>query len=399
MEFIQFDDFLFDLENNNGALIVGADQSTDEDTPISFDVSAYDFDGGDATLTSVAFSGMGTLSTMVADPDLVQNMGVGETISVSFDPGSDYDYLAVGDMVTETVTLSFEDGQGAVTSRSFDITITGVNDDPTASDSTGSVTEDATLVATGNVGAADVDQGTTLSYAVVGGGAGTYGALTVDGDGNWTYTLDNDAANVQALDTGDVEVDSFMIEVSDGDGGSTTVSVDIDVNGADDISLVPGTVGYYSMSSGMGRSAQVNEITQAGYAAQNITDLSASELAELPVLYVWNENNNGYGSEYLSNLANIEQAVAEGMTLIIHDRHVENAESILPGGAGFNIVRDFSDPADIDLLPGATGTIQSGPRRHSDGQHSRRWQLLDAWLCGRGIAAGGCRPAAQPQRR
>ena len=69
---------------------------------------------------------------------------------------------------------------------------------------------------------------------------------------------------------------------------------------------------------------------------------------------VQNGDNNGYGFEYLSRLTDIETAVAGGMVLVIHDRYVDDAESILPGGGSFEIIRNFDDDANIDVLDDTT---------------------------------------------
>ncbi len=58
--------------------------------------------------------------------------------------------------------------------------------------------------------------------------------MSVDGNGNWTYALNNSASNVQALDAGDAAVDSFIFNVSDNRGGVTSANVDVTVNGAYD---------------------------------------------------------------------------------------------------------------------------------------------------------------------
>ena len=108
-------------------------------------------------------------------------------------------------------------------------------------------------------------------------------------------------------------------------------------------------VGYYDMSRGAGNPEQVAGIKAAGDEAINVTVPDAETLAGLDVLIVQNPNNRGYGNEYLANLEVINQAVANGLTLIIHDRYVENAEKILPGGENFNIVRDFKDSKNIEL--------------------------------------------------
>ncbi|WP_303623692.1 Ig-like domain-containing protein [Shimia sp. CNT1-13L.2] len=122
-------------------------------------------------------------------------------------------------------------------SATAEITINGANDAPTATGGSGSVTEDGTLIANGTIGVSDPDTTDTHNFAVQGGGNGTYGTMTVDANGNWTYALNNGAANVQALNTGDAVVDSFVFNVDDGNGGVTTANVDVTVNGVDDAAV------------------------------------------------------------------------------------------------------------------------------------------------------------------
>lgn len=156
-----------------------------------------------------------------------------ETGAFSMDAGQ-FNDLAVGESATVTVSYNVNDGNGGSVANTAEITVDGVNDAPTATGGSGSVTEDGTLTAGGTIGVSDPDANDTHSFSIQGGGAGTYGSLSVDSSGNWTYTLNNGAANVQALNSGDAVVDSFVFNVDDGNGGVTTANVDVTVNGADD---------------------------------------------------------------------------------------------------------------------------------------------------------------------
>lgn len=91
-------------------------------------------------------------------------------------------------------------------------------------------------------------------------------------------------------------------------------------------------VGYYEMDNGAGSATQVNEITNAGDTAVNITVPDATQLASIDALYVFNSSNTSYGAEYTDNLADISAAVNDGMNLIIFDRYLTDANTILPGG-------------------------------------------------------------------
>lgn len=124
--------------------------------------------------------------------------------------------------------------------------------------------------------------------------------------------------------------------------------------------VTPVNIGYYDMSLGAGNSTQVPAINVAGHMPVQLFDLTPADLAGLAVIDVQNPNNGGYGAEYLSHLTDIENAVAGGAVLVIHDRFVDPAETILPAGAAFNIIRDFSDGANINVLDNTT-LVTNGP--------------------------------------
>lgn len=119
-------------------------------------------------------------------------------------------------------------------------------------------------------------------------------------------------------------------------------------------------IGYYDMSDGQGDAAQVDEIVNNGHTAVNVTTPNASQLSGLDTLYVQNPSNGGFGAEYQANLGDITAAVQNGMNLIIFDRAVSNADTILPGGGSITAVRDFSDGRNVDIAAGAPAAFTNG---------------------------------------
>jgi hypothetical protein len=119
-------------------------------------------------------------------------------------------------------------------------------------------------------------------------------------------------------------------------------------------------VGYYDMAQGQGAPSQVQAIVAAGHTPVRIFDLSPQELSAIDVLDVQNPFNDSYGAEYLSRRTNIQDAVSSGMSLVIHDRNVAGANSILPRSDSFNIARDFSDARNIDVRDDTT-LVTNGP--------------------------------------
>jgi VCBS repeat-containing protein len=141
--------------------------------------------------------------------------------------------LAAGQEVSETFTVTVTDDQGATATQDVTITITGTNDAPliTSSAQTGAVSEDATLGAAGQVTASNVDDGATLSFS--GNASSAYGSFAVDATtGEWTYSLDNAAA--QSLAAGQEVSETFTVTVTDDQGATATQDVTITITGTND---------------------------------------------------------------------------------------------------------------------------------------------------------------------
>ena len=98
------------------------------------------------------------------------------------------------------------------------------------------------------------------------------------------------------------------------------------------------------MVTGQGQAAQIDEITNNGHTAVDVTLTDPSQLASLDSLYVVNACNVAFGAEYVDNLGAIAAAVSSGMNFIIFDRSVTDAHTILPGASSIIAVRDL--PAD-----------------------------------------------------
>lgn len=134
-------------------------------------------------------------------------------------------------------------------------------------------------------------------------------------------------------------------------------------SGATSASLVNKRVGYYRITSGAGAASQAAAITAAGQTAVNLSNLTTADLAGIDVLFIDNPSNGSYsggGGEFTGNLSAIETWVDAGGVLVFHDRYVTPAETVLPGGATFNIIRNFSDDANINVLD-ATTLVTNGP--------------------------------------
>ncbi len=141
--------------------------------------------------------------------------------------------MAEGESRDETFAVTVTDDKGATATQNVTITITGTNDVPviTSADQSGSVEEDGTQTASGKVTSTDVDNGATASYS--GNAAGAYGSFAIDAEtGEWTYTLDNDAA--QSLNSDETVTETYTVTVTDDKGAKVTQDVSVTITGANE---------------------------------------------------------------------------------------------------------------------------------------------------------------------
>ena len=121
-------------------------------------------------------------------------------------------------------------------SSSLTITINGADDGTVLTIDTNSISEDGVASTSGNVLSNDIDPDTALSVsnAAALSGTGTYGSLSIDAAGAYTYTLNNANAAVDALNTGDSLNEVYNYQVN----GGPTSTLTITINGADDVTVV-----------------------------------------------------------------------------------------------------------------------------------------------------------------
>jgi len=140
--------------------------------------------------------------------------------------------LAVGQEVQEVFDYGATDGR-ATTAAKLTLSIAGANDAPVVVNDGAGVQEDVVLTATGNVlqNDSDIDAGSLLNVANPGSYAGTFGTLTLEADGSYSYVLDNTA--VQFLAEGQHLADTFAYAATDGTA-STSGLLTVDIVGTND---------------------------------------------------------------------------------------------------------------------------------------------------------------------
>jgi VCBS repeat-containing protein len=204
--------------------------------------------------------------------------------------------LAEGETLTDTFTYTITDGDGDTSTATLTVTIVGTNDAPIAQADTNWVKEDTSTAATGNVlqdivhaGAPsgffgdeidwDVDHGSSIAVTAVAGGsvgsalAGTYGSVVINADGSYVYTLNNGAANVQALAEGQTATDTFTYTVSDGLGGSANATLTVTLFGTNDAPTAVSDTNWVKEDTGTSATGNVlQNVTHAGAPSGSFAD-------------------------------------------------------------------------------------------------------------------------------
>ncbi|WP_263857494.1 tandem-95 repeat protein, partial [Priestia megaterium] len=167
---------------------------TDEDTPVSSQITAFDPDGEVLTYT-------------LQDPPTNGVAVVNADGTFTYTPNGNYNG-------PDTFTVLISDPSGAFIVTSVFVTVTPVNDVPVVPNYEFVINEDTTL--NSQVVATDID-GNPLTYALLTGPVN--GTVVVNPDGTYTYTPNENYNGV----------DSFSVVVSDGQGGTAVSTITITI--------------------------------------------------------------------------------------------------------------------------------------------------------------------------
>jgi VCBS repeat-containing protein len=234
---------------------------TNEDTPLVVSAADgvilgapgadFDAEGKDLTVTGVSFGSTagavgaplsGTWGTLTLNPDG----------SYSYTPNAAAQALTTGQNVTDVFTYTITDAGGLTSSTTLTLTVNGINDAPIANPDVGVTNEDTPLVVSAADGVilgapgADFDaEGKDLTVTGVSFGStagavgaplsGTWGTLTLNPDGSYSYTPN---AAAQTLNNGDSRQDVFTYTVTDAGGLTSSTTLTLTVNGIDDAPVV-----------------------------------------------------------------------------------------------------------------------------------------------------------------
>src|SRR5262245_17331577 len=142
--------------------------------------------------------------------------------TLTLNPDGSFTYTpAPGYSGTDSFIYEVSDGNGGTDTATVTIDVGGVNDVPEANPDTATIAEDTVPPVIGNVLTNDTDaDGDILTVSNPGIQAGSFGTLTLNPDGFYSYALNNGNGTVQALGVGETLTEVFNYTVSDGQGGT-----------------------------------------------------------------------------------------------------------------------------------------------------------------------------------
>ena len=236
-DFFGTESFTYTISDGNGgsdtATVIVTVENINDDPTAMDDSFSVDEDSIDNPLDTLANDSIDpdsdeTLTiTTLGTPDQGGSVSISGGNSVLYSPAADF-------FGSETFTYNIDDGNGGTDTATVTVTVTNVNDDPTANDDSFNVNEDSSANAL-DLLANDVqlpDSGETLTINAV-GTPDQGGSVVITGGGSGvSYTP---AADFNGQET-------FTYDLADGNGGSDTATVTVDVQSINDVpSFTKGT--------------------------------------------------------------------------------------------------------------------------------------------------------------
>lgn len=218
-------------------------------------------------VTAITVAGKDVTSATAAHPVMIHTIR-GTLIVTGYDAASGkvtYRYVEGGkaadhstgdNSVKDSFVVMVRDAAGNTAMDSLDIRITDTA--PVAVHDTNSI-KDTGMSVSGDVLSNDVLGADTPVAVTVGNTNGQYGSLTLNANGQYTYTVNPNNAAVKALNGGETLKDSFTYTVTDADGDKSTATLDITINGTDADKAVIGKNGGDNITGGTGNDALIGD--------------------------------------------------------------------------------------------------------------------------------------------
>ncbi|MDF1752926.1 MAG: Ig-like domain-containing protein [Verrucomicrobiales bacterium] len=369
----------------NQAPVANPDEgSSAENGSVTIDLTQNDRDPEGGSVSLAAINGSSASVVTLSSGATVTRTSGGV---VRYEPGAAYDNLGVGDTAVDTFSYQIVDEAGNQSSSTVSVTVVGENDAPDTNNDSGNISEEDTTPVIGNLFANDSDpEGDNFEVSAVNGSStsvgntvsGSYGSITINSDGNYNYSLNNAHADVQALGVGQTAVETFTYTADDGNGGTSTATLSIIINGENDplVSNPPGGTpnvdpGVYDDNATL---SEEDTAPVTGNVLSNDLDPDGDNITVSGVNgssgLVGSSVSGSYGSiqinsngEYSYNLNNADSAVqglAVGETLIETFTYTANDGNGSSASATLTLTIGGENDAPESNPPGGTAGVDPG---------------------------------------
>ena len=237
---------------------------------------------------------------------------------------------------TDAFTYTLSDGNGGIVTKTVDLTINPVNDAPTATLVSGTLTEYSSLILDALASASDIE-GDTLTIDSFTQGAN--GAVTLNAENKLVYTSNKDYS----------ESDSFNYTISDGNGGTVTKTVDLtitplptNITGGSGNDVLTGNYRNNYIDGGLGADTMAGGLGNDTYYVDNTGDV---------VTEASGAGNDTVNSSITYTLGtNIENLTLTGTSAI--NGTGNSLDNVITGNVGNNII---TGGAGADTMIGGVG--------------------------------------------
>ncbi|GGK75902.1 VCBS domain-containing protein [Amphritea balenae] len=233
-DFLSFDEGQFDEQQLPGGNVLNNDTDPEGDLLTVIAVNGQPLEGGSIVITLPSGAQVEVFENgdyQVLNPQVYDDLGLGGNDDLS----ETFNYTASDGDLSGTATVT--------------ITVNGENDIAIIDgDDAGEVTEDFEvqligdveyLAETGQLTVSDPDNGESFfdPDSVI-SNAGNLGALTIDANGNWNYSIENQLPEVQNMLTGESFDETFTVSSLDGTSQEIVVTVKGFTDGTPSIDIV-----------------------------------------------------------------------------------------------------------------------------------------------------------------
>jgi len=339
------------VNGENDDPVANADNdSTDEDTAITIDITGNDTDVESQDIEVDSVDTAVTSGSVSINPD---------NDTVQYDPTAAFQNLRAGETATDTFDVTVIDGNGGSASATVTVTVTGVNDGPTANDDSPSTDEATDIDVDVTLNDTDADDAESLQVIEVRDSAGnlvpfdTTTALPSGATVNVSQALQDFAV---AGTVSDLDHTPKIIDVGSKFTNPVVITSSVDSSGADPDTAV----------------ARVTEVDNSGATTQFTVRIGEPELHDIDGDGTDNATAN---NQTHSEMRTISYLVIEAGSWELEDgtRIEAGTSDISSFGVSTTAVNFSANAGFFTETPTVLSTIQTGNNLQTDGVTPDLW--------------------------